>query len=131
MGDPKRIMIIEDNAAFRKMLKLRLESAGYQTLGEEDGLKGLNAVKEQMPDLVFLDIMLPGMDGHKVCRLLKFDKSFQHIPIIIFTSRDLDEDADLAKQCGADAFILKTTRPEIILDVVRQLLAEHPAGTSA
>jgi two-component system, OmpR family, alkaline phosphatase synthesis response regulator PhoP len=131
MGATKRILIIEDNPAFRKMLKIRLESSGYRTLTAEDGLEGFNAVKENRPDLIFLDIMLPKMDGHKVCRLLKFDKNLQNIPIIIFTSRDLDEDADIAKQCGADAFILKTTRPEIILEVVRKLLAEHETGTTA
>jgi DNA-binding response OmpR family regulator len=131
MDKTKRILIIEDNAAFRKMLKLRLESAGFQVLAAEDGLEGFNVVKDSRPDLVFLDIMLPGMDGHKVCRLIKFDKNLQHIPVIIFTSRDLDDDADMAKQCGADAFVVKTTRPEIILEVVKKLLAENETGTSA
>ena len=118
----KKILIIEDNMAFQKVLKVRLESAGYVTTTAKDGLEGLKFVREVMPDLIILDIMLPGMDGHKVCRLLKFNQKYQHIPIIIFTSRDLDEDADLAKRCGADAFVVKTTRIPIMLDVIEKLL---------
>lgn len=127
MSESKRILIVEDNIAFRKMLKLRLESKGYQTIITEDGLAGLNATREEMPDLIFLDLMLPKMDGHKVCRLIKFDKTLQHIPVIIFTSRDLDDDADLAKECGADAFMLKTTRGEILMDVMEKLLEKSKA----
>ena len=57
--------------------------------------------------------MLPGLDGHKVCRMIKFDRKLSRIPVIVLTSRDLDQDAELAKQCGADAFILKTTKAPI------------------
>ena len=119
-----KILIIEDNVVFRKMLTIRLEANGYQTSFAEDGLAGLEKAQKEKPDLIFLDLMLPKMDGHKVCRLLKFDKNVNHIPIIIFTSRDLDDDADLAEQCGADAFMLKTTRPEVILEMMKKLLAE-------
>ena len=129
MTDKKtRILIIEDNVVFRKMLTIRLEANGYETFFAEDGLAGLEKAQKEKPDLIFLDLMLPKMDGHKVCRLLKFDKNVNHIPIIIFTSRDLDDDADLAEQCGADAFMLKTTRPEIILEMMKKLLAEKTSG---
>ena len=70
----KRILIIEDNVVFRKMLMLRLQSNGYETDFAEDGLAGLEKAQKTKPDLIFLDLMLPKMDGHKVCRLLKFDK---------------------------------------------------------
>ncbi|MDM7925792.1 MAG: response regulator [bacterium] len=119
---PKRILIIENNAVFRKALRMRLESNGYETVDAESGLEGLNAVRKENPDLVITDIMLPGLDGHKVCRMIKFDRKFSRIPVIVLTSRDLDQDAEIAKQCGADAFILKTTRPPILLEVIRRLL---------
>ncbi len=125
MSDKKHILIIEDNVAFSKMLKLRLSSKGFETSLAEDGLTGLNMARELIPDLIFLDLMLPKMHGHQVCRMIKFDKKMQHIPVIIFTSRDLDEDADLANECGADAFMVKTTRSEIMLDVVEKLLAKE------
>lgn len=120
----KRLLIIEDNPTYREMLKIRLEFNGYETIIAGDGLEGLNAVRREKPDLVILDLMLPLLDGHKVCRLIKFDKRFQTTPVIILTSRDLDEDAKLAKNCGGDAFIVKTKRSEFILDVINRLLEE-------
>lgn len=118
----KRVLFIEDNPAFRKMLHMRLNSSGYDTVVARDGLEGLAAVRNTNPDLIITDIMLPGLDGHKICRMIKFDKKFKHIPVIVLTSRDLDEDEELARRCGADAFIVKTTRSEIILDVIGKLL---------
>lgn len=120
-----RILIIEDNIAFSKMLNIRLKAKGYATQQAPDGLIGLNAVRTFNPDLVITDVMLPGLDGHKICRMIKFDKNLKKIPVIVLTSRDLDEDEELAKQCGADAFIVKTTRAEIILDVIEKLLARY------
>jgi DNA-binding response OmpR family regulator len=118
-----RILIIENNAVFRNALKMRIEAAGFSVLAAENGLEGLNTARREMPDLVILDIMLPGLDGHKVCRMIKFDRKLSRIPVIVLTSRDLDQDAALAKQCGADAFVLKTTRPPILIDVIGRLLA--------
>ena len=117
-----RILVVEDNAAFRKILKTRLESVGYETMTAQDGLEGLNMARREKPDLVVLDLMLPGLDGHKVCRLLKSDRKYGHIPIVIFTSRDLDEDAELAETCGADGFVLKTTRSEVMMDVMMEVM---------
>jgi CheY-like chemotaxis protein len=124
----KRILLIENNAVFRKTLKMRLEAAGYETVDAESGLEGLNAVRRENPDLVITDIMLPGLDGHKVCRMIKFDRKLSRIPVIVLTSRDLDQDAEIAKQCGADAFVLKTTRPPILLEVIRSLLEREQAA---
>ena len=118
----KRILIVEDNPTFQKMLKLRLESNGYDVIAASDGLEGLSMARKEKPDLIILDLMLPGMNGHQIARLLKFDRRFQDIPIIMLTSRDLDNDAALAKQCGADAFIVKTTKAAILLEVIKKLL---------
>jgi CheY-like chemotaxis protein len=123
----KRILIIENNAVFRRTLKMRLEENGYETVDAESGLEGLNAVRKENPDLVITDIMLPGLDGHKVCRMIKFDRKLSRIPVIVLTSRDLDQDAEIAKQCGADAFVLKTTRPPILLEVIHRLLEREKA----
>jgi len=118
----KRMVIIENNAVFRKALKTRLEAAEFTIFDAENGLEGLNKVRREVPDLVILDIMLPGLDGHKVCRMIKFDRKLSRIPVIVLTSRDLDQDAMLAKQCGADAFVLKTTKAPILIEVIRKLL---------
>lgn len=119
---PKRILVIEDNEAFLKIMKLRLEAQGHVTILARDGLEGLNTARKQKPDMVITDIMLPEMDGHKICRLIKLDRNIQHIPVVMLTSRDLDEDAELAKKCGADAFIVKTTHANIMMDVITTLM---------
>jgi DNA-binding response OmpR family regulator len=102
-----------------------LQTQGYKIVIAKDGLEGLTAVRKSNPDIVITDIMLPGLDGHKICRMIKFDKNFNHIPVVVLTSRDLDEDEDLARKCGADAFIIKTTRIPVILDVIQRLLAKY------
>jgi len=119
---PKRILIIEDDETFLKILKMRLEARGYETILARDGLEGLNAVRKEKPDLVISDIMLPTMDGHKICRLVKLDRNIRHIPVIMLSSRDLDEDAEKAKEGGADAFIGKTIHAEVMMDVITKLL---------
>ena len=124
---PKCILIIEDNEAFLKILKMRLESEGHRIIAARNGLEGLNAVRKEKPDLVISDIMLPEMDGHKICRLIKLDRNIQHIPVIMLTSRDLDEDAELAKKCGADAFIPKTTHAAVMMEVISKLLSRKTA----
>jgi len=121
-GVRRRILIVEDNEMFQKILKKRFESLGYEAIVTVDGLQGLEAARKESPDLILLDLLLPKMDGHKVCRLVKHDHNLRDIPVAIFTSRDRDEDAELAKSCGADAFIVKTTRSEVMMNVVEQLL---------
>jgi len=121
-GANNRILIVEDNPIFLKMVKARLENKGYNVITAEDGLTGYNKALRENPNLVILDLMLPKMDGHKVCRLLKFNNKFHNTPVIILTSRDLEEDANLAKKNGADAFVVKTTKGEILMDVVNKLI---------
>lgn len=118
----KKILIVEDNVAFCKILRIRLEASGYDVSTAFDGLEALSMARRMRPDLILLDLMLPKMDGQKVCRLIKFDRSFREVPVVILTSRDLDEEAESAKQNGADAFLVKTVHPEIMLDVIERLL---------
>lgn len=127
MDAAKKILIIEDNPSSIYYIRRFLENAGYLTVIAEGGFSGLEKARTEQPDLILLDIMLPDMDGHKVCRMIKKNRALQHIPIAMFTSRDTDEDAERAKEGGADAFLLKTTRIEIILNVIQQLLEKGAA----
>jgi DNA-binding response OmpR family regulator len=122
MNDKKKILIIEDNEASMKWIQTYLTNQGFQTASAMNGIQGLNAARDAKPDLILLDLLLPDMNGHKVCRMIKFDRTLSHIPVVVWTSRDTEEDADLAKNCGADAFIVKTTRIEILLGVIKKLL---------
>ncbi len=121
----KRILIIDDDPSYLRMMRSKLEKEGFLIITAHDGLIGLSVARKEKPNLILLDLMLPGMDGHKVCRLIKFDQQIQHIPVLMVTSRDLDEDADLAKKCGAAGFVIKTTRFEVTLDVINRLLNQN------
>jgi DNA-binding response OmpR family regulator len=122
MGELKKILIVEDNIAAVKYYTAHLKKAGYSVLTANGGFEGLSMARRERPDLILLDILLPDLDGHKICRILKFDKECEKIPIAILTSRDTEEDAEQARKCGADAFLIKTTRIEIVLDVIKNIL---------
>jgi len=127
MNTPKRILVVEDNTTYRKMLKIRLKSEGYKIITAENGLEGLDKARREKPDLIILDLMLPRIDGHQVCRFIKFDKNIRDTPIVVLTCRNLSEDVELAIKEHVDAFIIKGTRIEILLNVMKRLLDSRGA----
>ncbi len=122
MNGQKRILIVDDEEDILSVLKFRLEANNYEVLTASDGQEGLNKARTERPDLLILDLMLPKLDGYKVCRMLKFDEIYKTIPIIMFTAKALQKDEELGKEMGADAYIAKPFEPEILLEKIRQLL---------
>ena len=122
--DKKRILIVDDEDDIRKMLKLRLQALDYEILEAGDGQDGLDKARSEKPDLMILDLMLPKMDGYKVCRMLKFDEKFKHIPIIMFTSRGEDSHKATGKEVGADAYVQKPFETEVLLGKIKELLKQ-------
>lgn len=120
--DKKRILMVEDEEDLRKMVKFRLEAMDYDVLEAEDGQVGLDKARIDKPDLIILDLMLPRLDGFKVCRLLKFDEKHKHIPIIMFTARAQEKDELIGKEMGADAYITKPFEPDILMAKIKELL---------
>ena len=104
------------------ILEARLMANGYDVVTASDGQEGLNKARTEKPDLIILDIMLPKLDGYKVCRMLKFDDRYKHIPIILFSARTQDSDLETGKQQGADAYITKPFQPEVLLSKIKELL---------
>lgn len=121
----KKILIIEDYAHIVEVLKIRLEAAGYEVLAAGDGQEGLNLARRAMPDLILLDIMLPKMNGYKVCRFLKFDAKYKSIPIFLLTARGKPEDIETGKATGADEYIIKPYNPHELLALIRRYLARN------
>jgi DNA-binding response OmpR family regulator len=122
METGKMVLVIEDNATYAKIIQKRLESRGYRTVVATDGLTGYDQARKIRPDLILLDLILPGIDGHKVCRLVKFDRNLRNTPIAIFTSRDSEADESIARTARADAYMLKTVSAGTMLEIVRRLL---------
>jgi two-component system, OmpR family, alkaline phosphatase synthesis response regulator PhoP len=122
MADKKRILLVDDEKDFVAMLLIRLEASGYEVLTAYDGEQGLNLAREQKPDLILLDLMLPGMDGYKVCRMLKFDEEYSSIPIIMLTARTQEEDKLKGAQMKADMYMDKPFDDNELLQNIENLL---------
>jgi len=116
------VLIVDDEPGIIEMLTMRLEACDYQVISASDGQEGLDKARTEKPDLIILDLMLPKIDGYKVCRMLKFDERHKQIPIILFTARAQESDIKLGEEVGADAYITKPFEPDILLAKVDQLL---------
>jgi len=103
----KKIMIIDDEKDLVDFVKIRLEANGYQVVSAYDGEEGVVICLRENPDLVLLDILIPKIDGLKVCQALKKGPSTAGIPIIMLTAKDRTEDIKLAREAGADGYIIK------------------------
>jgi len=122
--ETKRILIIEDTEDVVMLVKMYLESHHYQVLTAYDGQEGLEKAKTEKPDLIILDLMLPRINGYKVCGLLKNDARYTKIPVILFTAKAQEKDKQLGEEVGADAYITKPFEPEILLAKIKELLME-------
>jgi len=117
-----KILLVEDEPDMVEAVRIRLEANGFDVITASDGPDGLNKARTAGPDLVILDVMLPKMDGFKVCRMLKFDEKYRKIPIIMFTARTQQADLAQGKEMGADAYITKPFKSEELLAKIRELL---------
>lgn len=125
----KRILIIDDEPDFIKMLKARLQIEGYEVLSAEDGTKGIQVARRERPDLIILDIMMPGLDGHRVCDTIKKSSLTWSIPIIYLTARTGSTDEATALEKGAKFYLTKPYNPDVLLEMVKScLLKEESLG---
>jgi DNA-binding response OmpR family regulator len=104
---PKKILIVDDEADLVETIRFPLELEGFQVLAAYNGEEGLNQARSERPDLILLDLMLPKLDGYKICRLLKFDDRYKHIPIFMLTAKTQEKDKILGKETGADEYLTK------------------------
>ena len=118
----KRILIIEDEPYMVELLKTRLEANNYEVIVAYDGMEGWRKARNEHPDLILLDIMLPGMDGFKICKLLKHDVRYRNVPIIMLTARANKEDMMMGKEAGADAYIAKPFDSKLLIQKIEELL---------
>jgi two-component system, OmpR family, alkaline phosphatase synthesis response regulator PhoP len=119
---PKKILVTEDSPTILSILEDALKSEGYNIITATDGQEALAKAQKENPDLIILDVMLPKMDGHKVCGLLKKDSRYSKIPIIMFTAKMEDSDREISKELGADAYLTKPFDPEVLFSKISELL---------
>ena len=124
MRKMSKILVIDDETQLIEMVQMRLEAAGYDVVTASDGQEGLDKAKSVEPDLILCDVMMPKMDGYKVCGLLKNDSRYSKIPLILFTARAQQDDQDVGDEVGADAYITKPFEPSVLLAKIKELLEQ-------
>lgn len=116
------ILLIEDEEDIAALIKLQSEMSGYRLHVETDGLNGLIAVKREKPDLVLLDLMLPGQSGLDVCRKMKNDDELKEIPVIMISAKSEEIDVVLGLELGADDYVTKPFSPKVLFSRVRAVM---------
>jgi two-component system phosphate regulon response regulator PhoB len=114
----KRILIADDESHIRRILQFNLERAGYEVLAVEDGKAALETALAEHPDLVILDVSMPGMTGLDVCRQLKTSRAVDSPPVFLLTARGQESDEQAGHAAGADRFFTKPFSPK---EIVREL----------
>ena len=122
MHTPPRILVVDDNPNNVEILRMRLEAHGYEVVTAADGEEGLAAVRNHLPDLVLLDIMMPKIDGIEVCRRLRADPSLPFIPIILVTAKSDPKDVVAALEAGGDEFLTKPVDHGALVARVKSML---------
>jgi two-component system alkaline phosphatase synthesis response regulator PhoP len=115
----RKILVVDDEPKIVELIRLYLEKDGYRVLAATDGLEALELARRQRPDLVLLDLMLPGMGGLDVCRILQDEAD---VPIIMLTAKTTDEDKLIGLELGADDYITKPFNPREVVARVRAVL---------
>jgi CheY-like chemotaxis protein len=122
MKDKKRILIVDDNDDIITTYRVVLDRMGYEVAVVRDGLEVLSVIEETRPDLVLLDVLLPGLSGSEVCRSLKETAKTSDIPVVAITASVSSDTRKRMKEVGADAFLLKPIDVSDLNRVIKQFL---------
>ena len=117
-----RILVVEDSAVIRRLIEVCLRAADLEIITRDDGKSGLTAVSSESPDLVVLDIGLPGIDGWEVLDRIRRDQTTENVPVVVLTAHAEEESRRRANEGGADAFVTKPFQPNDFRSTVLSLL---------
>lgn len=124
----EKILAVDDSPTIVEMIKAILVGAGYDVVTAADGKEALELARTSGAVLIILDVMLPKLDGYRVCRLLKFDQKYKHIPIIMLTAKAEEASMQVGMRTGADLYLTKPIEPEQLLEAVESQLAKANAA---
>jgi DNA-binding response OmpR family regulator len=124
----KKILVIEDDPATSRLVDYSLRHEGYQVIIAFDGLEGIRKAVREAPDLIILDVMLPGMDGFEICHRLRAEAATARLPILMFSAKAQEIDKTTGLKVGADDYLAKPAAPAEIIRRVNKLLAQKKGG---
>ncbi|MBD3609973.1 MAG: response regulator [Gammaproteobacteria bacterium] len=117
-----KIMVIDDSKTIRRSAETLLNKEGYEVITATDGFESLAKVVESKPDVIFIDIMMPRLDGYQTCALIKHNPNYKQIPIVMLTSKDGLFDRARGKVVGADSYVTKPFTREDLLGAINEVL---------
>ena len=120
----RRILVVDDDREVVRLIRAYLEQAGFEVLAAHDGDTAVHIIRRERPDLLLLDLMLPGKDGWEITRLVRSDAALAHIPIIMLTARIDDTDKIVGLELGADDYVTKPYNPREVVARVRARLRQ-------
>lgn len=123
MSAKQKVLVVDDDAFIRRPLEYILAEEGFQPLTAADGNECLRKIAEDRPDLIILDVMMPGRDGFDLCKTIKQDAAYADIPIILLSARGQEHDRDRGRCLGAHDFVSKPYSPSELLRRVREILS--------
>jgi len=122
----KTVLVIEDNELNRKLVMALLQRGSYRVLEADNAESGLVLARNEKPDLILMDVQLPGMDGLTATRILKNDRVLKNIPVVALTAYAMEGDVEKAKEAGCDGYLTKPIDFHNFFDVVFKFSQEHP-----
>lgn len=114
-----KVMVIDDSKTIRRTAEMLLGEAGCEVITAVDGFDALAKIVDHVPGIIFVDVLMPRLDGYKTCLLVKQNSAFKHIPVIMLSSRDGLFDKARGRQVGSDQFLTKPFSKEELLDAIR------------
>ena len=123
-----QILVVEDEEDILDVLKYNLHKAGYRTLEAPNGENARNLIREASPDLILLDLMLPGINGLDLCKILKKDEATSNIPIVMLTANSSEADIVAGLEMGAEDYVVKPFSPRVLLARIQTVLRRNPAS---
>jgi CheY-like chemotaxis protein len=125
-----KVLVIEDNEQNRYLMHFLLEAKGFSVIEAEDGIEGIRLAKNEQPDLILLDIQLPGMDGYEIAGILSITPDTAEIPIVAVTSYAMPGDRERIIKAGATGYIEKPINPTTFTDQIMTYITAREAGRS-
>jgi two-component system, OmpR family, alkaline phosphatase synthesis response regulator PhoP len=127
----ENILVIEDDEDIQELVRYNLAKDGYRVKSSLTGEEGYRAAKAEPPDLIVLDLMLPGLDGLELCRLMKADPKVKHVPIVMLTAKGEESDVVAGLELGAEDYVTKPFSVKVLIARIRALLRRRQRGDAA
>lgn len=121
-----KVMVIDDSNTIRRSAEIFLKSSGCEVILAEDGFDALSKISSERPDIIFLDIMMPKLDGYQTCALIKRNAKFKTTPVVMLSSKDGLFDRARGRMVGSDQYLTKPFNQESLLEAISTFAVKHP-----